>query len=211
MYTQQLKQTIRQLELNNFEVHLAFDAEEAYGVFKDTILSKLDVKTASYGDSLTLKKTGVLDLLRNDEKITFIETFDKEASREQNIENRRQALHTDLFVTGTNAITEAGQLVNLDMVGNRIGGITFGPKNVVLFVGVNKIVENLDAAFKRIRTIAAPMNMKAHEGLNTPCQKTGECHNCHSEHRICNTWTITEKSYPKKRVKIILIDEKLGY
>ena len=211
MYTQQLKQTIRQLELNNFEVHLAFDAEEAYGVFKDTILSKLDVKTASYGDSLTLKKTGVLDLLRNDEKITFIETFDKEASREQNIENRRQALHTDLFVTGTNAITEAGQLVNLDMVGNRIGGITFGPKNVVLFIGINKIVENLDAAFKRIRTIAAPTNIAAHPALNTPCQKTGECHNCHSEHRICNTWTITEKSYPKKRVKIILIDEKLGY
>jgi len=211
MYTEKLKTVIKQLETNNFEVHLAYDTQEAYGVFKDTILSKLDVTSASYADSLTLKQTGILDLLRNDEKITFIDTFNKEDSREEQIENRRQALLVDLFVTGTNAVTEAGQLVNLDMVGNRIGGITFGPKNVVLFIGVNKIVENLDAAFKRIKTIAAPKNIAAHDGFNTPCKKTGECHDCHSEHRICNTWTITEKSYPKNRVKIILIDEELGY
>jgi hypothetical protein len=116
-----------------------------------------------------------------------------------------------MFLTGTNAITIKGQLVNLDMIGNRVAGIAFGPKKVIIFVGVNKIVETIDEAMTRIKSIAAPMNAIRHTDLKTPCQKTGKCMECNSPHRICNTWLITEKAYPQGRIKIIIIDEKLGY
>lgn len=76
---------------------------------------------------------------------------------------------------------------------------------------VNKIVSSLDEAFKRVRSVAAPMNSKAHEGLNVPCQKTGVCHDCSSPHRICNTWSIIEKAYPKNRIKVVLVNDCLGY
>ena len=117
----------------------------------------------------------------------------------------------DLFLTGTNAITAQGQLVNLDMIGNRVVALTFGPEYVVLFAGRNKIVKDRDEAFQRIKTIAAPMNSKRHPNFILPCQKTGIFQDCRSPQRICNTWTITEKSFPKHRVKIILIDEDLEY
>lgn len=96
------------------------------------------------------------------------------------------------------------------MIGNRVSGITFGPRNVVLFIGINKITLNLEEAMHRIRTIAAPQNAIRHEGLRTPCHQTGICTDCNSPDRICNVWTITEKSYPAGRIKIILINQELG-
>lgn len=96
------------------------------------------------------------------------------------------------------------------MIGNRVGGITFGPKQVVLFIGINKITANLEEAMHRVRTIAAPRNAIRHEGFRTPCHKTGVCMDCNSPDRICNVWTITEKSYPAGRIKVILIGEELG-
>ena len=116
-----------------------------------------------------------------------------------------------MFLTGTNAVTIKGQLVNLDMIGNRVAGIAFGPKKVVIFIGVNKIIENIDEAINRIKTIAAPLNAKRHAEFKTPCQIIGECIDCKSEKRLCNIWTITEKSYPIGRIKIILINEQLGF
>ncbi|MBC8417749.1 MAG: lactate utilization protein, partial [Desulfobacterales bacterium] len=124
-------------------------------------------------------------------------------------ELRRQALLVDLFITGTNAVTESGQLVNLDMIGNRIGGITFGPKSVVIMAGRNKVVPDLEEAMARIKEYVAPINA-ARLGMKTPCAKTSYCEECKSPQRICNTWTITEKSFPKGRVKIVLINEDLG-
>jgi hypothetical protein len=104
---------------------------------------------------------------------------------------------------------EAGQLVNLDMVGNRVGGITFGPKHVIVLVGRNKIVPDLGSAMERTRNYAAPANAMRF-GLQTPCAKTARCSDCSSPDRICNTWSILEKSYPKGRVKVVLINEDLG-
>ena len=101
-------------------------------------------------------------------------------------------------------------LVNLDMVGNRVAGITFGPRHVVLFIGRNKIVPTLDDAMQRVKNYAAPANAIRHPGLKTPCMKTAVCANCSSPDRICNTWCITEKSFPKGRIKIILINQDLG-
>lgn len=168
------------------------------------------METVSWGDSETMKATGVLNELQKNPELSVIDSFAPGMSRKQKIYWRRQALLTDLFLTGSNALTQKGQLVNLDMIGNRVGGITFGPKHVVLFIGINKITANLEEAMHRVRTIAAPRNAIRHEGFRTPCHKTGVCMDCNSPDRICNVWTITEKSYPAGRIKVILIGEELG-
>jgi len=211
MDNETLSKVIKQLERNNFEVFYAENVLAAKTLFETEILKKGNFSSVSYADSLTMRATGVLDLLKNQDSIEFIETFDNNDSWETRISQRRKALDVDLFFTGTNAVTENGQLVNLDMIGNRVAALTFGPRNVVLFIGKNKIVKNLDDAFKRIKTISAPLNAKRHKNFKTPCQKTGVCADCRSSQRICNTWTITEKSYPPRRIKIILIGEELGY
>ena len=126
------------------------------------------------------------------------------------LERRRQALLVDLFFTGTNGLTETGQLVNLDMVGNRVAGITYGPRKVIITVGRNKLVADVDAAMARIKDYAAPLNVMRHPGFKTPCNTTSYCLDCSSPDRICNTWTITEKSYPPGRIKVILINQDEG-
>ena len=203
-------QTIKSLKNNHFEVFFATNTQEAYHLFFNEIIPNLQFQTVSWGDSETMKATGVLEDLRKNPEISVINTFGAEMSRQQKIYWRRQALLADLFLTGSNALTQKGQLVNLDMIGNRVGGITFGPKNVVLFIGTNKIVPDIEGAMHRIRTIAAPQNAMRHEGFRTPCHKTGICMDCNSPDRICNVWTISEKSYPAGRIKIILIDQSLG-
>lgn len=198
------------LEKNNFEVHLADTAEEAGNIILEKITPLLEVESVSWGDSRTLYATNILEAFKHNREIRVIETFDPSISREEIIERRREALMVDLFFTGSNAITECGKLVNLDMVGNRVGGITFGPRHVVLTVGRNKIVSNVEEAMKRIKEYAAPMNAIRHTHFKTPCMKTSYCMDCKSPDRICNTWTIHEKSYPQQRVKVVLINEDLG-
>lgn len=210
MIKEKLSQVIKRLEFNNFEVYFANNTDEARDFFRTKILDKTEFSSASYGDSVTLRVTGALDLLKEKESIAFIETFDPAECRETRIGKRRKALNVDLFLTGSNAITEAGQLVNLDMIGNRVAAMAFGPRYVVVFAGRNKIVKDLDAAFRRIKSISAPLNAKRHTDFKTPCQTTGICQECRSPQRICNTWSIIEKSYPAHRIKIILIDEDLG-
>lgn len=205
-----LEQTVKNLRKNHFEVYLAQDLQEARIIFLQEILPVIQPATVSWGDSETMLATGCLEELEKNPELSLIRTFGPNMSRTQKIYWRRQALLCDLFLTGTNAVTEKGQLVNLDMIGNRVSGITFGPKQVVLFIGINKIVPDLEAAMQRIRTWAAPQNIARHEGFNTPCRKTGTCMDCNSPHRICNTWAITEKSYPEGRIKIILIKQELG-
>jgi hypothetical protein len=198
------------LKKNNFEVFMAADTQSAGAIFLNDILPGIEVKTAAWGDSMTMLATGVLDAVRSDPGIQLIDPFDPQASPEERLERRRQALLTDLFFTGSNAVTETGLLVNLDMVGNRVAGITFGPRHVVLFIGRNKIVPTLDDAMQRIKNYAAPANAIRHPGLKTPCMKTAVCTDCKSPDRICNTWCITEKCFPKGRIKIILINQDLG-
>ena len=205
-----IEKTIASLKRNHFDVFVAANALEAREIFFRDIFPSLQVETVSWGDSETMLATGVLEQLKQNQDISIITTFGSGMSRAQKIYWRCQALHADLFLAGTNALTQQGQLVNLDMVGNRVGGIAFGPKQVVLFVGINKITAHLDEAMHRIRTIAAPRNAMKHEGFRTPCHKTGVCVDCNSPDRICNVWTITEKSYPAGRIKVVLIKQEMG-
>ena len=197
------------LESNNFEVFIAETAEEAKKIVLENIIPKLSPKSISWGGSMTLVTTKLYWALKDNQNMKIIDTFEKKISDEEKLKRRRQSLQADLFLTGTNALTETGQLVNLDMIGNRIGGLTFGPEHVVVLIGRNKIVADLNEAISRIKNYAAPVNAMRLD-MKTPCVKTSYCEECKSPERICNTWAITEKSFPKKRVKVILINEDSG-
>ena len=198
------------LESNNFEVYLADDRQAACNIVLEDIIPKLKAKSISWGGSMTfLAADGLYDRLKDNKEFEVLDTFDKSGSSEKMLERRRQALLVDLFITGTNAITETGQLVNLDMIGNRICALTFGPKWVIILIGRNKLVANLEEAMYRVKNYVAPANSMRLD-KKTPCVKTSFCEECKSPDRICNTWTITEKSFPKGRVKVVLINEDLG-
>jgi L-lactate utilization protein LutB len=197
------------LEANNFEVYLVENCHQARKIAIEEIIPRTQAKSVAWGGSMTYLATELYTILKNDEHLTVIDTFDKSVSAAESLERRRQALLADLFITGTNAVTETGQLVNLDMIGNRIAALTFGPKHVILFVGRNKIVSDLEEARKRIKNYAAPANAMRLD-KKTPCTQTAACESCKSPDRICNTWAIMEKSYPKARVKVVLINEELG-
>jgi L-lactate utilization protein LutB len=198
------------LESNNFDVYLADDRQAACRIVLEDIIPKLNAKSVSWGGSMTVQvATGLYERLKDHPDLDVLDTYDKKLSDEQKQELRRQALLADLFITGTNAITESGQLVNLDMIGNRIGALTFGPRYVVILAGRNKLAANLDEAMYRVKNYAAPTNAMRLD-KKTPCVKTSFCEECKSPDRICNSWTITEKSFPKARVKVVLINEDLG-
>ncbi len=197
------------LEKNNFEAYIAQKGEDANKLVLDKILPQLAPETVSWGGSLTHIQTGIYDELKARPDITILDTYDKSLSPPEAYELRRRSLLVDLFITGTNAVTEKGRLVNLDMIGNRVAAITFGPKNVIILAGRNKIVADVDEAIERIKRYAAPVNAMRLD-KKTPCLKTGVCQNCKSPDRICNAWTISEKSFPKGRIKVVLINEDLG-
>lgn len=194
---------------NNFNFVVCNQIEEVRDMVLNKIIPKLNIKTASWGDSLTVMETGIMEELSKSKNIEFIQTFDEQISRGEIIQRRRDALGVDLFITGSNSLTEKGQLVNLDMVGNRIAPMIFGPKHVIIIIGKNKIVPNIFKAMDRIKNYVAPENAKRHH-LKTPCVFTGKCMDCQDKNRICNAWSIIEKSYPPGRITIILINKDLG-
>ncbi len=198
------------LENNNFEVFIADNAKVAKTIALEQIIPKLEIKSISWGGSMSFVETGLFHDLKDREDIKVLNVFDTKLAKEEVMALRRQSLLVDLFITGTNALTESGQLVNLDMVGNRVAAIMWGPKNVLLIIGRNKLCIDLEEAMFRIKNYAAPVNTIRLD-KKTPCRKTGICEDCSSPDRICNYWTITEKSFEKKRIKIILVNEDLGF
>ena len=197
------------LESNNFEVFIADNSVAASKIVLEKILPAIDIKSISWGGSVTFVGTGLYDILKNKEDLKVLDIYNKSLSSDEKMQLRRKALLTDLFITGTNALTEDGCLVNLDMIGNRVGALTFGPKNVLVLTGRNKIVADIESAMNRIKNYVAPANVMRLD-MKTPCIKTGVCSECKSSDRICNTWTITQKSFPKKRIKVVIINEDLG-
>ena len=204
-----LENVKKNLENNNFDVFLAESFADVKSVVLETIIPQLKPSSMSWGGSMTFVASGLYDELKAKETIEILDTYDKELSAAENMERRRQSLLADLYITGTNAVTEDGMLVNLDMIGNRVGALTFGPKNVILIIGRNKVVGDLEEAMARIKDLAAPANAIRLD-KKTPCTKTASCHECQSPDRICNTWTITQKAFPKGRVKIVLLNADAG-
>jgi len=199
-----------ELESNNFEVYSAADGAEAKRIVQKEIIPTTGANRISWGGSKTATDMGLIRALKADTSLEFLDPFEKEISLEDSLERRRQAFLVDLFITGTNALTETGLLVNLDRTGNRVAAITFGPKVVVILVGRNKIVSDLDEAFFRVKDYAAPL-VAMRINAKTPCVKTSFCEDCISPERVCSAWGIVEKSYPKGRIKVVLINQSLGF
>ena len=165
--------------------------------------------SVAIGGSTTLSDMGMVDVLRKG-NYKFFDRYQDLPFDPDIVEIERQSLLADYLITGTNAITKNGELVNTDCTGNRVAAMIFGPKNVIIVAGVNKIVDNIDAAFKRIREIA-PMNSKR-IGHETPCAQTGFCENCDCKKRICNYTTIIHNGIKfEGRIKIIIVADELGY
>jgi L-lactate utilization protein LutC len=204
-----LAEVKEQLESNNFDVTIADSLSDAKTLVLEKFIPELKPQRISWGGSMTFVASGLYEALKDATDMEVVDTFDKTLSNSEMIERRRASLLVDLFITGTNAITEDGQLVNLDMIGNRVAALTFGPKHVIVLVGRNKIVPEIEDAMARVKDLVAPANAMRLD-KKTPCTKTAYCHECSSPDRICNTWTITEKSFPKQRVKIVLINDVMG-
>lgn len=166
----------------------------------------------SWGGSMSVLEVGLIDhLLKNEYHVI---NRDLASNKEEKAEILRQAMYCDTYLMGTNAMTEDGQLVNIDCIGNRVAALMFGPSNVVIIVGVNKVVKTVDEAVERAREIAAPINMQrvAGNGLRqTPCFSSGSCHDCISKDSICSHIVITRLCNPQKRIKVIVVGESLGF
>lgn len=163
----------------------------------------------SWGGSVTLQQIGLLDALRNgDYRILDRETAQTPEEKQQ---IARAALTCDTYLSGTNGLSEDGQLVNIDGNGNRVAAMIFGPTNVVVVVGINKITKTVEDAMQRAKTIAAPINKQRFPGLKTACEITGSCESCLSPDSICAYFVTTRISRPVGKIKVIIVGENLGY
>ncbi len=161
-----------------------------------------------WGGSITLTETGLMRAIQNgDYKIINRELV-------TNLEEQRkiygEICTADFFLMSTNAITLDGELINIDGRGNRVAFLCYGPQNVLILAGMNKVVTDIDSGFKRVRNIASPPNA-IRLSRKTPCAITGKCEDCYSPDCICGQFVVTRRSGVSNRIKVILIGEELGY
>lgn len=166
--------------------------------------------SVTWGGSMTIRDMGLTKALHNKEGLDIWDR-DLASSREEAQEIYRRTFYADYYLSSVNAMSEDGEIVNIDGNGNRVAAITFGPKRVILVVGINKVAQNLDAAISRARSLAAPVNMMRFAELNTPCKNDGMCHDCKSPDSICNYIQIMRNSHPVGRHIVVIVGEELGY
>ena len=159
----------------------------------------------SVGGATSAQQIGLLDALHSD----AYHAIDRDLAPDR-MQAMRDCLTADVFITGANAISLDGQMVNIDGMGNRVAAICFGPKEVIVIAGINKVVDTLEDAYRRARTIAAPMN-KQRFPSETPCLVTGSCANCKVPGCICNQMVVTRNCRPAGRIKFIIVGEELGF
>jgi hypothetical protein len=209
---EQIGELLARLRRNNLSALHVANREQALA----TVLSMIpEGAVVGYGDSLTLRQIGLVDALTEGPYV-FLNPWAPGNTVEENVRLKKRALTADVFVTGTNALTLDGKLVNMDGHGNRVAAMLFGPDKVIIVVGINKIVADLDAALARIRKQAAPLNVQRHPDFDPlpPCGVTGECSDCASPWRICNKTVIIEREYSNSRyapvTTVVIVGEALG-
>ncbi len=160
--------------------------------------------------SMTAVDMGLWEEIPKIPGVEVIDPYEPGIPPEESLERRRRGMLADVMIASSNAITLDGKLVNLDAMGNRVAAITFGPKKVILVVGMNKVAPDLDSAMARVKHYAAPVN-SIRLGMKNPCVETGLCSDCSTPQRICNMWGIIEGHLAKGRVHVKLVGENLGY
>lgn len=203
---QKIKRTIEALEKNNMNGYYLESKDEVIDTIKDIVE---DGSIVACGGSMTLFETGVIDHLRSS-RYKFLDRYKENITPEEVREVYLKSFDSDAYFTSTNAITENGTLYNVDGNGNRVAAMIYGPKKVIVVVGVNKIVKDLDEAIKRNRNIAAPANAKR-LSRNTPCTKVGSCMDCNSPDKICRAYTLIRSQGNKDRIHVLFLNEEVGY
>ncbi len=201
------KKILEQLEKRGMEGSYAVSAAQA----RDEIIAMIPQGSKVYRcGSMTAVHMELWPRIAKIPGVEVIDPFVPGLSFEQALEPRLKGLTADVMITSTNAITLDGKLVNLDGLGNRVAAMIFGPKKVILVVGMNKVVPDVESAMARIKNYSAPVNA-TRMNIKTPCVETGICTDCKSPDRICNMWTIIEGQRLKGRLHVKLIGENIGY
>ena len=196
---------VKNLQSRHFGACYCATKEEAL----DKALSLIPENAAvGWGGATSAAQIGLIDAVKSGPYVAL----DRESA--QNLEERSliaaKCLSADVFLVGANALSLDGQMVNIDGIGNRLAAITYGPKQVIVIAGVNKVCPDLDSAIRRARTVAAPINHQRFSG-NTPCTATGVCGDCKSDDCICNQILITRNCRPAGRIQFVLVGESLGF
>ena len=163
--------------------------------------------TVGWGGALSAQQIGLMDAVNNGPYHAI--DRDKCTTAEEKLEAARKSLFADVFLTGANALSLDGEMVNIDGTGNRVAAIVYGPQKVLVVAGMNKVMDTLEDAITRARTVAAPMNKQRFDS-RTPCEITGTCADCKSEACICNQILITRHCRPVGRIQFIIVGEELG-
>lgn len=216
--TEQIEKVVENLKKNKMQAIFAETKQDALKIVKEMLFEKAVI---TWGGSMSVIECGIDELLR-DKKYNFMDRGRPGITPDEQQECFKASIGADFFFCSANAVTENGELVNVDGLANRISSIAFGPKKVVMIVGVNKIVPDLKSAFLRVKKIAAPKNC-VRLNKNTPCAKLGHCvsllnndnpdfaEGCNCDDRICCDYMISAMQRQKDRVVVVLVNEDLGY
>lgn len=203
------KKVIAALEKRHFKAFYCENEKEALNKILD-LVSKEEI--ISWGGSVTLEQTGITKYL--EENGYNVINRDNAKTPEEKSELTRKGLLCDTFLMSSNALSEDGQLVNVDGTGNRVAALCYGPKRVIVVAGMNKVVKSLDDAIKRARTIAAPINQQRINSMRnqqTPCVYDGSCADCLCDDSICAQIVVTRLCKPAGKITVILVNSELGY
>lgn len=205
-YETTAKTIIRNLEKRQMEGYYCPTAQEAVEKAFSFVASD---STVSFGGSMTLEETGLLAALRQKDDIHLLDRA-AAANPQETRQMFEKSFSADTYFMSTNAITLEGELVNIDGNGNRVAALIFGPKQVVILAGMNKVCTDLTDAYHRVKNVASPANC-IRLNRKTPCSATGACGDCYSPDCICSQTVITRRSGTPGRIKVILIGGSYGY
>ena len=200
-----IERLISNFKSRNIEVMCFDNLDDA----KNEILNLISMEVSiGIGHSETIQRMDITKIFKERGNIVFDKEMAKDKEECKSL--KKKALLADWYVTGSNAISVDGRIVNVDHSGNRVAAITFGPDNVIIVVGKNKIVDTWGEAIRRVKDIACPLNAKR-AGFNPPCVKLNKCVDCNSAERVCNSLSIIEGQSVKDRIKVFIINEDLGF
>ena len=214
MRTEQIEKTMAALRRNNMDAYFADTAEQA----RELALSLIpEGSVCASGGSVTLAETGIIDALKAG-NYRYVDRAAAGLSAKEREAAMIQAMTADCYLASANAVTEDGTIYNVDGNSNRVSALLYGPRSVILVVGINKLVKNLDEAIRRVKTVSAPKNCER-LGCDTYCRRAGVCvavdgamtDGCHSDARICCNYVVMARQRQKSRIKVILVGESLGY
>lgn len=201
-----INKTIRNLKRNNMNGYYFTSNVELLEKLNELIS---DQQTVSVGGSMTLFETGVIDYLRQRD-VAFLDRYKDGLKVEERKQLYRDVFSSDVFLCSSNAITEKGELYNVDGSGNRVAALIYGPDKVIIIAGSNKIVKDLDEAKTRNERISAPANV-VRLNMDNPCKDTGVCVHCNSEQKICNIYTVIDRQFDPNRIHVIFLKDQYGY